>query len=227
MTVPRQAVLAWQAARPESAYSTRATRTLRPDIAGEFESRNEGKWGAKWISLLRFCHDAESSRELSHAVAQALCITRPRSRSIALEIRWITRSFCISFSKLAHKVRTVRGWSIRVLTPPTVKLSRIRCKLIHPRPLPKSLEMDRQFPPEIIQLIVEASLDPYDVFNLDWFKAKRRYKILTKYSLLNWTWQVASAPSLHELVVISTKGQALSFLVLLEANGGSSEECET
>ena len=64
--------------------------------------------------------------------------------------------------------------------------------------------MDRQFPPEIIQLIVEASLDPYDVFNLDWSEAKHRYKILTKYSLLNWTWQGASAPSLHELVAIET-----------------------
>ena len=102
----------------------------------------------------------------------------------------------------------------------TVNLSRIRYKLIHSRPLPKSLEMDRQFPPEIIQLIVEASLDPYDLFHLNWFELKRRYKILKKYSLLNSTWQGASSPSLHELVVIETEEQAASFLDLLDAKGG-------
>ena len=80
--------------------------------------------------------------------------------------------------------------------------------------------MNRQFPPEIIQLIVEASLDPCDLFDLDWSEMKRRYKILTKYSLLNWTWQGASAPSLHHSVIIHTKRQALSFLNLLDAKGG-------
>ena len=80
--------------------------------------------------------------------------------------------------------------------------------------------MDRQFPPEIIQLVVEASLDPYDLFHLDWPEMKRRYKILTKYSLLNWTWQSASALSLHELVVIYTEEQVASFLNLLDAKGG-------
>ena len=113
-----------------------------------------------------------------------------------------------------------RRWSIRVLTPPTVNLSRNRATLIHSRPLPKSLEMDRQFPPEIIQLIVEASLDPYDLFNLDWSELDSRYKILKKYALLNWTWRGASAPSLHELVVIDTEEQAASFLDLLDAEGG-------
>ena len=80
--------------------------------------------------------------------------------------------------------------------------------------------MDRQFPPEIIQLIVEASLDPYDVFNLNGLELNRRYKTLTKYSLLNSTWQGASAPSLHKMVNIHTKEQASSFLDLLEKKGG-------
>ena len=80
--------------------------------------------------------------------------------------------------------------------------------------------MDRQFPPEIVQLIVEASLDPYDLFSHSWSELRRRYEILTKYSLLNWTWQGASAPSLHELVVIENEEQAASFLDLLDAKGG-------
>ena len=80
--------------------------------------------------------------------------------------------------------------------------------------------MDRQFPPEIIQLIVEGSLDPYDLFHLDWTELESRYKILKKYSLLNWTWQGASAPSLHKLVVIETEEQVASFLDQLDAKGG-------
>ena len=83
-----------------------------------------------------------------------------------------------------------------------------------------SLEMDRQFPPEIIQLIVEASLDPYDLFDFDWSKVASRYATLENYSLLNWTWQGASAPSLHEVVIIDTERQASSFLDLLDAKGG-------
>ena len=109
---------------------------------------------------------------------------------------------------------------MHVLNPSPAMFSRIHSNLIHSRPLPNSLEMDRQFPPEIIQLIVEASLDPYDLFNLDWTELESRYKILKKYSLLNWTWQGASAPSLHKLVVIETKEQVASFLDQLDAKGG-------
>ena len=86
--------------------------------------------------------------------------------------------------------------------------------------LPNPTATDRQFPPEIIQLIVDASLDPFDFFHHNWVEAKRRYRILTKYSLLNSTWQSASALSLHKIVIIYTEEQALSFLDSLEMKGG-------
>ena len=159
----------------------------------------------------------------SHAIEERR--TSSLDHSVPLSIDRAGNS--LDFSLILHLAFYARNqglfslrWFIRVLTTYPVNLSRIRCKLIHSRPLSKSLEMDRQFPPEIIQLVVEASLDPYDLFHLDWPEMKRRYKILTKYSLLNWTWQSASALSLHELVVIYTEEQVASFLNLLDAKGG-------
>ena len=44
--------------------------------------------------------------------------------------------------------------------------------------IPKSTPMNRRFPPELIQLIVEASLDPYDFFTASDDVFPTRYAIL-------------------------------------------------
>ena len=60
----------------------------------------------------------------------------------------------------------------------------------------KSTPMNRQFPPEIIQLIVEASLHRYDLFDHYHNNPNPRYAILKSYSLLNSTWHGASLAEL-------------------------------
>ena len=102
--------------------------------------------------------------------------------------------------------------TIRVLTSSRVKISRIRGKMIHSRPLPIQLELPCQFPPEIIQVIVKASLAPYDsVITLSHNPASR-YTILKKYSLLNSTWRGVSEPLLYEWVVVKSLSSAFRFL---------------
>ena len=115
-------------------------------------------------------------------------------------------------------------WSIHVLTPSTATLSRIRCELIDSRPLPKSLTMDRQFPPEIIQLIVEASLDPRDPSRGQNEPFYRRYAILKKYSVLNSTWRSISELLLYNWVFLRSYRAATRFLTVLEARGGTMDE---
>ena len=103
----------------------------------------------------------------------------------------------------------------------SVDLSRIHCKVIHSRPLPKSLTMDRQFPPEIIQLIVKASLARYDPVPYTFFTSNQRYTILKNYSLLNSTWRAFSEPLLYKLVVIESEETALLLLKVADTRGGS------
>ena len=78
--------------------------------------------------------------------------------------------------------------------------------------------MDRQIPPEIIQLIVEASLDPYNLFDFDPAEPEKRYSTLKKYSLLNSTWRGVSEPLLYKWVVILSEKSALSFLEVAESS---------
>ena len=70
--------------------------------------------------------------------------------------------------------------------------------------------MDRQFPPEIVQVIVEASLDPYDVFQLG-ESLKARYFTLRSYSRLNSAWRGTSEPLLYRWVVLVSEELALNF----------------
>ena len=83
--------------------------------------------------------------------------------------------------------------------------------------------MDRQFPPEIIQLIVEASLEPFDIFDWSLTKSTRRYSTLKSYALLNSAWRGVSESSLYEIVVIRTENAALSFLEVAKNRGGLME----
>ena len=106
-----------------------------------------------------------------------------------------------------------------VLTMIPASFSRLHPELIHRRPFPISLAMDRQFPPEIVQLIVEASLDPYILFQYaNVFKA--RYSILKSYSVLNSTWRAFSEPLLYRWVDLSSEELALKFLEIAEERGG-------
>ena len=81
--------------------------------------------------------------------------------------------------------------------------------------------MNRQFPPEIIQLIVEASLDPYDLLAHYTHQAKLRYAILKLLSLLNSTWCGASQAQLVKWVAIGTNDSAIRFLELVQHRGGT------
>ena len=81
--------------------------------------------------------------------------------------------------------------------------------------------MNRQFPPEIIQLIVEASLDPYDVFTSPAQDLKMRYSTLKAHSLLNSIWRGVSEPLLVQWVELRTEILAKRFLKFVEQRGGS------
>ena len=80
--------------------------------------------------------------------------------------------------------------------------------------------MDRQFPPEIVQLIVKASLDSLRVPNSLQLVDEDRYPILKRYSILNSTWREACKPSLYKIVAISSKAAASNFIRVAGEQGG-------
>ena len=79
--------------------------------------------------------------------------------------------------------------------------------------------MDRQFPPEIVELIVKASLDPVDrdVVSRNVYG---RYSILKRYSLLNSTWREICKPSLYKVVVLHSERAASEFVRVAAGQGG-------
>ena len=78
--------------------------------------------------------------------------------------------------------------------------------------------MQRQFPPELIQLIVKASLDP--VSSIDSDNHRLRYAILKSYSRLNSTWFAISQPVLYESVILDSYRALEILLALTEEKGG-------
>ena len=83
--------------------------------------------------------------------------------------------------------------------------------------------MNRQFPPEIVQLIVKASLDPYDLFTASTHGSPIHYDILGSYCLLNSTWYGASQPELLRSVELRTNESGEEFLEMAERRGGTVE----
>ena len=86
--------------------------------------------------------------------------------------------------------------------------------------------MDRQCPPEIIELIVKASLDPVD---RDFFPTGvfGRYSILKCYSLLNSTWREVCKPSLYKVVFFMSERAASEFVRVAAGQGGAIGGVET
>ena len=82
--------------------------------------------------------------------------------------------------------------------------------------------MDRQFPPEIVQLIVEASLDPFDPSD-DLAFPRARYLALKSYSLINSIWRGISEPLLCQWVVLWSEASTLNFLEAVEGKGREAE----
>ena len=76
-----------------------------------------------------------------------------------------------------------------------------------------------EFPPEIIILIINASLTPYDPFGqaLD---HTARYRTLRTYCLLNSIWREISQPLLNEWVMITSGKGAVELLAGARAQGG-------
>ena len=79
--------------------------------------------------------------------------------------------------------------------------------------------MNRQSPPEIIQLIVKASLDPVNTAHR--VSCFTRYSTLKNYSLLNSTWREVCKPSLYKIVMIWSEGAALDFVRVAAGQGGA------
>ena len=79
--------------------------------------------------------------------------------------------------------------------------------------------MDRQFPPEIIELIVKASLDPF--ITAHWDSCFNHYSTLKNYSLLNSTWREICKPSLYKVVVLHSERAASEFVRVAAGQGGA------
>ena len=86
--------------------------------------------------------------------------------------------------------------------------------------------MNRQFPPEIVQLIVKASLKPYDIFITPFEDLTTRYSILKSYALLNSIWRAFSDPELARWIEIDSEASANKFLELAAQRGGMVKEVE-
>ena len=84
--------------------------------------------------------------------------------------------------------------------------------------------MDRQFPPEIVDFIIEASLDPFDCFSTRLRGSAVRYSTLKNYCLLNKTWRAFSEPLLYKVVVIRSEETALLLLDAAKDRGGELEQ---
>ena len=83
--------------------------------------------------------------------------------------------------------------------------------------------MDRQFPPEVVLLIVEASLGPYDSFDMldDHIP---RYSTLCNYSRLNSVCRNISKPMLYESVVVKSNHAEGNLLSLVEKEDSTEVE---
>lgn len=86
--------------------------------------------------------------------------------------------------------------------------------------------MDRQFPPEIIQIIVEASLQPFDPFTAPSTEFVLRYSTLKPYSLLNSTWRDVSRPLLRQSCQLGSEASLRSFLEIARSENGMMEEVQ-
>ena len=76
--------------------------------------------------------------------------------------------------------------------------------------------MNIEIPPELVELIVKASLEPYNPVSFD-SDPNDRYSTLKSYSLVNSTWSCFSTPLLYEYVVITTASASLVFFDTWEA----------
>lgn len=79
--------------------------------------------------------------------------------------------------------------------------------------------MDRQFPPEIIEIIFHASLPPPDS-SVSAPLPKSRYRTLKTFSLLNSAWREIARPSLYEWVVLESATTMEQFMQTIEGAGG-------
>ena len=78
--------------------------------------------------------------------------------------------------------------------------------------------MDRQFPPEIVQLIVEASIDPSQHFT---FFPTPCSSILRRFTVLNSTWRGASEPLLYRRINLASQSAAFRLLDTIRTRGGT------
>ena len=81
--------------------------------------------------------------------------------------------------------------------------------------------MNRQFPPEIIQLIVKASIGPVTPPDGYWKATPTRYSTLRSYSILNSTWNEISRRFLYKYVTIKKEADMEALVEACGANEGT------
>ena len=81
------------------------------------------------------------------------------------------------------------------------------------------VKMNPRLPPELIHLIIKASLDPHDPIHDSCHL--QRYSTLRYFSGVNSEWFDFSDPLLYEFVVITSQDAAMAFLDLCAVNGGT------
>lgn len=84
--------------------------------------------------------------------------------------------------------------------------------------------MDIQIPPELVQLIIKASLGPYDFSLFGSDDHLPRYTTLKSFSLVDSSWRDFTNPLLYEYVVIRTANASVLFLEMCEEKGEEMKE---
>lgn len=79
--------------------------------------------------------------------------------------------------------------------------------------------MGISIPPELVALIIDASVDSYDPVDFD-SSVGDRYSALKSFISVDSTWKAFSEPLLYEYVAIGTATASLAFLDACEARGG-------
>ena len=197
---------------------------LQCGVRSELNEAVRAKWKLKRKSLLSSFRNLVFSHKLSREIVQARWIARDRSGVTGLGIRWKFRLF--TSCPANAQTRCVVTNIVVACTDYTPCVSQASPLQIHPFSTPsKSTPMNRQFPPEIIQLIVEASF-PSEVITstangIYTVQIFARYSILNRYSVLNSTWNGVCEAALYSNVVLKSDLLVSTFVQSAGRNGGA------
>ena len=81
------------------------------------------------------------------------------------------------------------------------------------------MTLDRQFPPEIVQLIVKESVSGLDLLSTQDGPTGSRFSTLRSFATVNSIWRAMSKRFLYKYVTLNSDEQAVQFLQACRANG--------